>query len=148
MHGFNGDRFGQRTRNMIWKCKYCEFNCDKRGQILKHYRVKHGSYARNEPFPCPYQERLCTFRSLGTLKTHKSRFHRETLSLQPAPRAVKLHCLLCEFLEPCNDATYFTHLRKRHLRDNQKVQCPFKGCTFESNVYSTFNSHRSKEQGK
>ncbi|KAL7847282.1 hypothetical protein SRHO_G00222620 [Serrasalmus rhombeus] len=59
-------------------------------------------------------------------------FHIETHSLQPAPRAVKLRCLLCKFLEPCTDATYFTHLRSRHLRDNQKVQCPFKGCSFES----------------
>ena len=129
---------------MIWKCKYCEFNCDQRGQILKHYRIKHGSYSRNEPFPCPHQDCLCTFRSFGTLRTHMSRFHIETPSLQPAPRAVKLRCLLCEFLEPCNDATYFTHLRSRHLRDNQKVQCPFKGCTFESSVYSTFNAHKSK----
>lgn len=129
---------------MIWKCKYCDFACDKRGQILKHYRIKHGSHSRNEPFPCPHQECLCTFRGFGALKTHLSRFHLET-PLQPAPRAVKLRCLLCEFHEPCNDAAYFNHIRSRHLRDNQKVPCPFKGCTFESRVYSTFNAHKSKE---
>lgn len=53
---------------MIWKCKYCIFACDKRGYLLKHYRLKHGSYARSQPFPCLYQECLCSFKSFNSLK--------------------------------------------------------------------------------
>lgn len=60
---------------MSWKCKYCIFACDKRGYLLKHYRIKHGSYARSQPFPCMYQECLCTFKSFNSLKIHLSRVH-------------------------------------------------------------------------
>lgn len=38
---------------------------------------------------------------------------------------------------------YFAHLRT-HLRNNERVQCPFKDCSFETNIYSTFNAHKSK----
>ena len=38
---------------------------------------------------------------------------------------------------------FFTHLRS-HLKLMQKVQCPYLDCDFETNVYSTFNTHRSR----
>lgn len=54
------------------------------------------------------------------------------------------HCQLCNFVEPCTESDFFTHLR-RHLKLKQKVACPYQDCYFESNVYSTFNAHKSKE---
>lgn len=127
----------------MWKCNYCVFACDKRGHLLKHYRLKHGSYARSQTFPCLYQECLCTFKSFNSLKIHISRFH--TVTQQSVRQfQVKLRCQLCDFLEPCHDTEYFAHLQHRHLKDHQSVQCPFQGCSFESSVYSTFSSHKSK----
>lgn len=135
----------KKTTSKMWTCKYCVFSCDKRGHLLKHYRLKHGSYARSQPFPCLYQECLCTFKSFNSLKIHLSRFHTISQEQQSVrPFQVKLRCQLCDFLEPCQDTEYFAHLRRRHLKDHQSVQCPFQGCSFESKVYSTFSSHKSK----
>ena len=49
---------------MPWKCKYCPAICEKRAQFFKHYRLKHGTYARTDPFPCLHQECMCTFKSM------------------------------------------------------------------------------------
>lgn len=64
---------------MQWKCKYCPASCDKRAQLLKHYRLKHGTYARTERFPCLHQECMCTFKSLNALHSHLSRFHNRSM---------------------------------------------------------------------
>ena len=36
------------------------------------------------------------------------------------------------------------HIR-HHLKNNETVTCVFKGCEYKSNVYSTFNSHKSRK---
>uniref|UniRef100_A0A8C7WUQ7 C2H2-type domain-containing protein n=1 Tax=Oryzias sinensis TaxID=183150 RepID=A0A8C7WUQ7_9TELE len=128
---------------MLWKCKYCPLNCEKRAQLFKHYRLKHGSYARTEPFPCLYQECPCTFKSLNALKVHLSRLHTKTVDQQPdAP--VKFCCLSCGFAESCSQTDYLTHLHTAHLKVNHKVRCPYKDCNFETSIYSTFKAHKSK----
>lgn len=92
-----------------------------------------------------YQECLCTFKSFNSLKIHLSRVHTEN-EKQQSERIIKVkfRCQLCDFLEPCQITEYFAHLRRRHLKDHQKVQCPFQGCNFESSVCSTFSAHKSK----
>lgn len=50
---------------------------------------------------------------------------------------------MCEFNEPYSEKDFFTHLRK-HLKLIKKVQCPYLDCDFETNVYSTFNTHKSR----
>lgn len=59
-------------------------------------------------------------------------------------RKITFLCQLCDFVEPCNEVDFFTHLR-RHLKLKQKVSCPYQGCNFKSNIYSTFNANRRKE---
>lgn len=130
---------------MLWKCMYCPFLCDKRAQLFKHYRLKHGSYARTEPFPCLHQECLCTFKSLNALKVHLSRLHTKPLEQQPTTDLpVKFCCLSCRFSESCTETDYFSHLHNAHLKVNHKISCPYKDCDFESSVYSTFKAHKSK----
>lgn len=36
---------------------------------------------------------------------------------------------------------------RSHLKLKQRVACPYEGCNFQSNVYSTFNAHKSKVHG-
>lgn len=131
---------------MQWKCKFCEFICDKQGYLLKHYRLKHGSYSRTVPFPCLHQDCLCTFNSINALKVHLSKIHSKAHNAQLCETSqVTLCCELCDFSVPCTEADFFTHLRSTHLKVNQRVQCPYKGCNFHTDVYSTFNAHRSKK---
>ena len=130
---------------MRWKCKYCHFTCEKRAQLFKHYRIKHASFARTEPFPCLYQECVCTFKSLNALKVHLSRLHTKSLDPQPCVDVpVKFSCLSCGFAESCFETDFFTHLHTVHFKVNHKVRCPFKDCNFESSVYSTYKAHKSK----
>lgn len=127
---------------MQWTCKYCTFCAEKRGYLLKHYRLKHGCHTRISPLSCLHKECLCTFKSFNALKVHLSTWH-----TQKDPGNVDetvFHCQLCDFVEPGTEADFFTHLR-RHLKLKQNVCCPYQGCSFKSNVYSTFNAHKSKE---
>ncbi|RCU38832.1 hypothetical protein DVA76_16805 [Acinetobacter baumannii] len=127
---------------MQWLCKYCTFCAEKRCFLLKHYRLKHGCHTRISPLPCLYKECLCTFKSFNALKVHLSTWHTQKDLGNVGETA--FHCQLCDFVEPCTGADFFTHLR-RHLKLKQKVSCPYQGCSFQSNVYSTFNAHKSKE---
>lgn len=130
---------------MVWKCKYCPFSCEKRAQLFKHYRLKHGGYTRTEPFPCLHQECLCTFKSLTALKVHLSRIHTKTPDQQQSTDIpTKFSCLSCGFTESCSESDFFTHLHRAHLKVNHKVRCPYEDCNFESSVYSTFKAHKSK----
>ncbi len=130
---------------MVWKCKYCPFSCEKRAQLFKHYRLKHGGYTRTEPFPCLHQECLCTFKSLNALKVHLSRIHTKTPDQQQSTDIpTKFSCLSCGFTESCSESDFFTHLHRAHLKVNHKVRCPYEDCNFESSVYSTFKAHKSK----
>ncbi|XP_036974895.1 uncharacterized protein LOC119030968 [Acanthopagrus latus] len=38
----------------MWQCKGCSSKTSTRGQLLKHYRLKHPHYGRRHPYPCPY----------------------------------------------------------------------------------------------
>lgn len=132
---------------MIWRCKYCPYICERRAQLFKHYRLKHGSYARTEPCPCLHQECPCTFRSLNALNVHLSRLHTLIPDQQTSVNVdlpVKFNCLSCGFAETCSETDFFTHLHNAHLKVNHRVRCPYKDCNFESGVYSSFKAHKSK----
>ena len=127
--------------------QYCPFQCEKRAELFKHYRLKHGSYARTQPFPCLHQECPCTVRSVNALKTHLSRFHPKNQGQQPSVDVGppgKFNCLSCGFSESCLEAEYMRYLHNAHLKVNHKVRCPFRECNFESGVYSPFKAHKSK----
>ncbi|XP_066539631.1 uncharacterized protein [Hoplias malabaricus] len=130
---------------MLWKCKYCQFSTEKRAQLLRHFRLKHGGYTRTVPFPCLHDKCMCTFKSVNALRTHLSRVHSNSRDNQTESSKLSFSCQLCEFTEPCTMADFFSHLRSIHLRVNQRVQCPFSDCSFQTTVYSTFNAHQSKQ---
>lgn len=88
----------------VWKCKYCFLTCDKRAQLFKHYRLKHGSYEKTEPFPCLHHECSYTFKSLNSLKVHLSSLHTKAGDQQSSVDVpVKFCCLSCGFSETCSE---------------------------------------------
>lgn len=128
---------------MQWNCKYCNFTCEKRGKLLKHYRLKHGGYTRALPLPCLHKDCPCTFKSFNALKVHLSRAHSLSKDHLTDARKNVFQCQLCDFREPCTEKDFFSHLRT-HIRMCQKVQCPYMDCDFKTSVYATFNAHKSK----
>lgn len=132
---------------MHWKCKYCLFSSEKRAQLFKHYRLKHGSYARTTPIPCLHTDCLCSFKSFNALKVHLTRNHSHEVHDGQTSGADEIPVIfnrpLCNFEEPCTDL-FFSHLRQ-HLKSKETVKCPYENCIFESNLYSTFNAHKCKD---
>ena len=53
-------------------------------------------------------------------------------------------CPLCTFQQPFSNSALFSHLRK-HLKNHETVTCPYKDCSYSTNVYSSFNTHKSRE---
>ncbi len=126
---------------MQWTCKFCNFTCDKRGQLLKHYRLKHGGYTRTSPLPCVHKECPCTFKSFNALKVHISRAHSQ-IDDHCDPTKYVFQCQLCDFNEPCVEKicfhTYGTY------PDAPKSTVPLQDCNFETCIYTMFNAHKSR----
>lgn len=53
-------------------------------------------------------------------------------------------CHVCGFSEVTSEKEYFTHINL-HLKANETVPCVFKGCTFMTNIYGTFKSHKNRK---
>lgn len=96
---------------MQWKCKFCLFSCEKRARLLKHYRLKHGSYTRSTPIPCLYTDCLCSFKSFNALRVHLTKNHSyQAHGSQSSPCdniLLIFHCPLCSFEEPCTESIFF-----------------------------------------
>ena len=90
---------------MHWTCRFCAFVSLKRGQLLKHYRLKHGGFTRTSPIPCLHQQCICTFKSFNALKVHLSRFHSQMTSEKDDVQTFS--CQVCEFNEPCSENDFF-----------------------------------------
>lgn len=89
---------------------------------------------------------MCTFNSINVLKVHLAIIHPKIQDAQLNEDAqVTFNCHTCDFSAPCTEAVFLTHLRSAHLKVNHTVQCPYNGCNFNTNVYSTFNAHKNRE---
>lgn len=73
------------------------------------------------------------------------RFSTKSGTGQTSKPTVAIHCHLCEYIEPYTEADYFPHCSPPHLKLKKKVLCLYEGCYFQSDVYSTFNIHKSAQ---
>lgn len=132
----------------MWKCKLCVFSSALKIQLLRHYRLYHGQYSTISPLPCLYNNCMCTFSTYNSLKVHLSRVHLEKRLVGRDNSDLTLnlafHCPVCDFKQPFVESDMFIHLRG-HLRRKETVPCPFRACKFQTNVYSTYNSHKCRE---
>jgi len=124
---------------MVWKCKLCAAAFDQRAQLLQHYRLRHSNLSSISPLPCVYDDCICTFQSINALKINLTRIHTQTVGPSQAGR-VTFFCPKCGFKQLFNDKS---NLRS-HLKKHETVDCPFKNCNYRSNVYSSFNAHKSR----
>lgn len=127
----------------MWRCKLCEFSTAVKVRLMSHYRLLHGQYSTTCPLPCPYHNCMCHFKTYNSLKVHMSRVHDASAKSVREVGDRVFKCPLCDFRQPFVERDMFLHLG-RHLQQKQMVQCPFKDCSFTSNVYPTFRSHKSR----
>ncbi|XP_039660298.1 uncharacterized protein LOC120561302 [Perca fluviatilis] len=87
---------------------------------------------------------ICTFQSVNALKIHLIRLHSLTVvTSESQVGCVSFICPVCGFKQPFNDRSLLSHLRT-HLKQHEMVHCPFKNCHYCTNVYSSFNAHKSR----
>lgn len=125
---------------MIWLCKICSFTTSKRIELFKHYRLQHGQFGQNQSITCLHSDCLCSVRTWGALRTHLSRYHPQTTE---TGQLLSFTCPICSSRFH-TEKQYFEHLGG-HLRKHETVTCVFHNCDFKSNVYSTFQSHKSRK---
>lgn len=122
---------------MNWQCKVCNFTTSKRLDLLKHSRLQHGHFGRNQSIPCLHYDCPCKFRTWGALQTHLSRQHSQ--KTKPG-HLLSFTCIVCNSCGFDNEKHYFEHIG-RHLKRFETVPCNFKGCDYKTNIYTTFHSH-------
>lgn len=124
----------------MWKCKGCSTVVASRSEVLNHYKRKHPYFGRTSRYPCAYSECPCTFKTWNALIVHHSRVH----STQTQKQLAIFSCHLCPCKNLANEREYFVHINS-HLKRNENVSCMFVGCSFETCIYGTFKSHKSRQ---
>lgn len=127
----------------MWQCKDCKITVSTRSQLLKHYRLVHGHYGRGNRFPCTYSECPCSFKTWNALHSHLSRNHaKENTGLLAS--VATLNCHVCSCGDIASEREYFSHIHN-HLKNSETVPCMFEHCSFQTNVYGTFKSHKNRK---
>lgn len=120
---------------MKWTCKFCCFATYSERKIVSHYKDTHGRGRRG--LSCIYSNCFTVVQSYVEFEKH-IKGHKKGSN-----PVAKLRCELCTFSGPTNIKQCFFHL-KRHLKSRETVNCPFVGCSFKSNAFSTFTAHKSR----
>lgn len=127
----------------MWKCKKCTVVESSRSQLLKHYRLKHRHYSCSRRYPYPYLTCPSTFKTWNSLCIHLSRVHKTHTSQEQIPLST-FSCPVCTYNDLASERAFFLHLNG-HLRSNETVQCVFIGCSFQTNIYATYQSHKNRK---
>ncbi len=129
----------------MWKCKQCAEAVSTRYQLLKHYKLEHSHFGQRLSIPCTYYDCPCSFKSWNALKTHLSRCHGE-VSAATNSELVTFTCILCPASVILSSREYFSHINT-HLKRYETVSCVFQNCSFQTNIYTTFKTHKSRNHG-
>lgn len=124
----------------MWRCKDCNVSLSSRLELLKHIRLQHRHRQR---YPCPHTTCPCTFKTWNAVHIHLSRVHPQQKS-QELLELSTFSCHLCTCNDLPTEKDYFVHIGT-HLRSNETVACMFEGCSFQTNVYATFHSHKNRK---
>nr|XP_032833101.1 uncharacterized protein LOC116955880 [Petromyzon marinus] len=130
----------------MWLCRDCGSSHISRSKLLKHFRLVHGQYGHRHAYPCAYSYCPCTFKTWNALRSHLCRSHgsEQQPQKQNSSESTKINCHVCGVTDIPSVNDYILHINK-HLRSHETVSCMFKDCSFKSNVYSTFKSHKRQK---
>ncbi len=117
----------------------CNISLSTRYELLKHFRLKHIHYGRR--YPCIYPDCPRTFTSWKNLLSHTYQTHRKPTA---HAQVTTFLCQRCGCKELLTEKEYFIHINQ-HLKQYETITCMFEGCTFQTNIYGTFNSHKNRK---
>lgn len=122
----------------MWRCKECNIILATRFELLKHVRLEHSHRQR---YSCIHTDCPCSFKTWNALQIHLSRFHHKD-NFQESSELSTFSCHLCSCSDIHSERDYFVHIGT-HLRGNETVSCMFSDCSFQTNIYGTFHSHKN-----
>lgn len=122
----------------MWKGKDCGDCFLRRNEVLKHIRLHH-RYGRGHAYPCIFEHCPCKCKTWRALIAHLSKFHPAEQSQRGHFSAFKCH--LCNNRQLASETEYFQHIGK-HLRNHELVSCMFNGCSYQTNLYGAFYTHK------
>ena len=126
----------------MWQCKGCSVAVQSRSELLHHYKLKHPHFGCTLSYTCTYSKCPCTFKTWNALIIHQSRVH-STQDNQTLKKLSIFSCHLCACKNLANEREFFVHINT-HLKRNENVCCMFVGCSFQTSIYGTFKSHKSR----
>lgn len=129
---------------MGWPCKLCSTVVPGKSDILKHYRLHHGTFGHSHALPCIHVDCPCSFKSWSSFRSHLSRYHPEAKSHNSPQVSLSFTCPLCQNPGFPNEKDFFEHIG-HHLKNNETVKCVFIECDHQTNVYGTFATHKHRK---
>ncbi len=111
---------------MGWPCKLCSAVVPAKTDILKHYRLHHGTFGHSHAFPCIHIDCPCSFKNWSSFRCHLSRQHPAVDSLNSPQVTIFFTCLLCQKSGFPSEKEFFEHIG-HHLKNNETVKCVFAG---------------------
>lgn len=126
--------------DFMWQCSQCVAKESCRYKLLKHYKLHH---CFGNHYVCIYLNCPCTFKTWAGLKTHVYRVH-PLNSTQTATHSCAFRCELCNRSDLSTEKDLFIHIGT-HLKNNETVTCVFLGCSFKTNILSSFYSHKKRK---
>lgn len=127
----------------MWKCKECGAEETTRYQLLRHYRLNHGHFGRRHPYPCTYSDCPCTFKTWNALRSHLCRSHFDQTS-QRSVDCTTFNCHHCSCSGIASLKDFLTHVNS-HLKRHETICCMFDNCSFQTNIYGTYQSHKNRK---
>ncbi|XP_073671210.1 uncharacterized protein [Paramisgurnus dabryanus] len=127
----------------MWTCKDCDASFQRRSVLLKHYRLDHKHHGRGHLYPCTYVNCPCRFKTWNALISHLSRGHPSKQQHQ-AVATVIYTCHVCGCNQLSSDKEYFQHISV-HLKNYETINCMFLGCSYETNIYNNFKTHKYRK---
>ena len=122
----------------MWKCKDCSLSFSERSELLKHYRIDHRFHGRRLPYPCIHANCPCSSKTWNGLQKHITRNHPSQESTQ---NISSFKCYICDNNQLSTEYDFFLHINQ-HLKKNEQVSCMFDGCSYKTNIYNSFRTHK------
>lgn len=122
----------------MWKCKDCSLSFSGKSELLQHYRLDHRFHGRHRPYPCIHENCPCSSSTWNGLQKHLARNH---LSQESTQKASSFKCYICDHNQLSTEYDFFQHINQ-HLKRNELVSCMFNGCSYKSNIYGSFKTHK------
>lgn len=127
---------------MTFDCKLCVETFSSQSRLVKHYKLRHGHFAKLIPLPCIRANCQSQFRSVSSWNHHRS-----LCRLSFEGMGTFFRCVVASCNEKCSTFALFNKHLKSHLDACQVIACPFLNCEKTFSVWENFRLHKRRHHG-